>query len=446
MLITILAFALALGLLVTFHELGHYFVARLCKVKILRFSIGFGPVLLQRTDKHNTQWALSAIPLGGYVKMLDEAPLDADDATKKSAFNNKKLSQRFAIVAAGPLANLLLAIIIYAFLGVWGSYEPAPILGQPGVNTVAQKAGVTAGDIIVSIDGDPVQSWIDARWQITDGIVKNSDLTMLLKNKQGHTKTVDIDLQNTELDANDQDPLALIGLSLYQADPYISQIQADSAAEKAGLQAGDKILAVNDLPNPGAIEFIQFVQNNADQELNIKVLRNDIELSVGLIPVATLLENGQTIGRIGAVIQAQRQEVLVKSGLLASINTGFKRTYDLSIMSFRMLGHMLTGKVSVKNISGPVTIAQYAGNSARIGIQSYLNFLALISISIGILNLLPIPMLDGGHLLFYLIEAIRGGKPISHEIQQFSLKIGFAIVMCLMFLALFNDFERLFMG
>lgn len=445
MLITILAFAFALGLLITFHELGHYSIARWCKVKILRFSIGFGPVLLQRTDKHGTQWAISAIPLGGYVKMLDEAPLDADESTRKSAFNSKNLGQRFAIVAAGPLANLLLAIIIYAFLGMWGSYEPAPILGQPASNTIAEKAGVLGGDRIIKIDDEPIQSWVDARWQITNGIIKGSDLLMQLEQNDHKLKQLKLDLKGIGLVSGEQDPLSLIGLSLYQADPYINEVQEGSAAMSAGLQPDDKIIAVNDVINPDVTEFIQLIQSNADQNLKLKVLRDGIELTVGLVPLATTLENGNTIGRIGAVIQAHRQEVLVKSGLLASVNTGFKRTVDLSIMSFRMLGHMLTGKASVKNISGPVTIAQYAGNSARIGIQSYLNFLALISISIGILNLLPIPMLDGGHLLFYLIEAIRGGKPVSVEIQEFSLKIGFAIVMGLTFLALFNDFERLFM-
>lgn len=445
MLFTILAFIVALGLLVTFHELGHYSIARLCKVKIIRFSIGFGPVLWQRQDKHGTQWALSALPLGGYVKMLDDAPLDADLAIKKSAFNNKKLSQRFAIVAAGPIANLLLAVVIFAVVGLWGSYQAAPILAQPGSNSAAALAGINAGDEILAVNNKPVESWLQARWQITDSILSDQSFGLSLKHSNGETADVNIVATAITLDNQDQDPLAELGLSLYQADPYIGEIQANSPADAAGLLAGDKIIAIDGIHNPNASQFIERVQASAGQTISLGILRNDTNLLIDITPAATKLENGDNIGRIGAMVQAQRKLVLVKSGLFDSINTGFQRTADLSIMSVRMLGHMLTGQASIKNLSGPVTIAQYAGNSARVGVQSYLNFLALISISIGILNLLPIPMLDGGHLLFYMLEALRGGKPIPVNIQQFSLKIGFSIVMFFMFIALFNDFERLFM-
>lgn len=445
MLTTVLAFIVALGLIITIHELGHYSVARLCGVRILRFSIGFGPILLQRTDKHGTQWALSAVPLGGYVKMLDDAPANANPADINTAFNNKPLIQRFAVVAAGPVANLVLALIIFAFIAIWGSYEPAAVLAQPAQHTPAAQSGIQNGDKLIAIDDKPVKSWVQARWQMTDKIIAGGNINLTLQGQDKQTRTTALNIPRQNIEPDNTDPLQNIGLQLIPAQALIAEVQADSAAAQAGLQNGDLILAINQIDKPSPADFIQTIQNSPDKPVNLKIERRDIALDLAVSPHIVKLADGSTIGRIGAVIQAHRAEVLVQENLLDSVNTGFHRTLDLSIMSFKMIGQMLMGNISVKNISGPVTIAQYAGNSMRIGIQSYLNFLALISISIGILNLLPIPMLDGGHLFFYVLEALRGGRPLSDNIQQLSLRVGFAIVMGLMVLALFNDFERLFM-
>ncbi|WP_298016437.1 RIP metalloprotease RseP [uncultured Castellaniella sp.] len=443
MLFTLFAFILALGLLVTFHELGHYWVARRCGVRILRFSVGFGPVLLRRHDRRGTEWAVSAIPLGGYVKMLDDAPPGADAATRRAAFNAQPLSRRVAVVAAGPLANLLLAAVIYTLLGLWGTQEPAAILAAPAAGTPAAQAGLQAGDRLTAVDGRAVASWTQARWQLLEPLAGGGQVTLSAQTPQHAVRQATLQLSSHDFGPDGPDPLAQAGLALQAPRAVIGTVNADGVARQAGLQAGDVVLAAGGQEGPSVQAFVRIVQEHPGQPLALRVQRQSAALDLTLTPAA-VDDAGRTVGRIGALIEARQPLVLVRLGPLESLWSGARRTWDTSLFTVRMMGRMVAGAVSWRNISGPVTIAEYAGQTARLGLEAYLSFLALISISIGVLNLLPIPMLDGGHLLFYLIEALRGGRPVSDRVRDLGSRVGMGLVFSLMFLALFNDFSRLF--
>jgi len=444
MLLTLSAFILALGLLVTFHELGHYWVARRAGVPIVRFSVGFGPVLLRRRDRHGTEWALSAIPLGGYVKMLDVAPPDADEATRRAVFNAQPLVRRAAVVAAGPAANLVLAALIYAFLGLWGTQEPAAVLAAPQAGTPAALSGVRDGDTLTAVAGEPVASWTQARWRLAEPLSLGGDVPLTLRSPDGAVRTDTLRLVPQAVTPDGPDPLLAAGLALRAPVPVAGELVPGGAAEQAGLRPGDRILAAGDLEHPSVEAFVRTVQAHAGRPLPLVVLRQGARVSLSVTPRPEAGEDGREVGRIGALIQAELPQVLVRLGPLDSLWQGVRRTADMSLFTLRMMGRMVVGDVSWKNVTGPVTIAEYAGRSARIGLESYLGFLALISISIGVLNLLPIPMLDGGHLLFYLIEALRGGRPLSERARDLGHRLGLGIVLGLMVLALFNDFSRLF--
>lgn len=459
MLLTLIAFAFALGLLVTFHELGHYWLARLCGVRVLRFSLGFGRILLRRTDRHGTEWALSAIPLGGYVKMLDRPLPQGGDAAEAvfphssgqtasaqhgKAFESLPLSRRVAIVAAGPLANLLLAVFIYAFLGMWGTLEPAARLAAPAAGTPAAMAGIAGGSSITAVDGVPVASWTQARWRLIEPLALGGELNLTVLGPDGVEQQALLHLPVQSMAPDAPDPLLSAGLQLAPARPVLGNIMPDSPAWSAGLEPGDEIIAIGGLLQPDPQEFIHQVQAHPGEPMRMQVLRDGTGLMLSITPAEDTAEDGRIVGRIGAMIRGERDLVMVRLGPLDSLWAGVQRTGDVSLLSLRMLGRMVIGDVSWKNISGPVTIAEYAGQTARVGLDSYLGFLALISISIGILNLLPIPMLDGGHLLFYLVEALRGGRPVSERTRDLSLRLGMSMVAGLMMLALFNDFSRLF--
>ncbi|WP_323017505.1 RIP metalloprotease RseP [Castellaniella sp.] len=443
MLLTLFAFILALGLLVTFHELGHYWVARRCGVRILRFSVGFGPILLRRLDRRGTEWALSAIPLGGYVKMLDEAPPGADAATQQAAFNTQPLARRVAVVAAGPIANLLLAAVIYTALGMWGAQEPAAILASPAAETPAAQAGLQAGDRLAAVNGQAVASWTQARWQLLEPLAEGGRVTLLVQAPGGADRQATLQVAAHAFGPDGPDPLTQAGLALQAPQAVIGTLSTDGAAQQSGLQPGDVILAAGGQAQPSVQAFVQIVQQHAGQPLSLQIERQSAVLDVSLTPIP-VTEAGQTIGRIGALVEGRQPLVLVRLRPLDSLWSGVRRTWETSLFTVRMMGRMVVGAVSWRNISGPVTIAEYAGQTARIGLEAYLHFLALISISIGVLNLLPIPMLDGGHLLFYLLEALRGGRPVSERVRDLGSRVGMSLVFGLMFLALFNDFSRLF--
>lgn len=444
MVLTLLAFAFALGLLVTFHEFGHYWVARRCGVRVLRFSVGFGRVLLQRTDRHGTQWALSAIPLGGYVKMLDEAPADASEASRQEAFQEKSLAQRSAIVLAGPLANLLLAVLLYAALALAGTLQPVAILGPPAADTPAAQAGILGGDELLSVNHEPVRSWDDARWHLLEPVTQGGELALTVRQAAGGSaRDLRLQLNARDVSPDGPDPLALAGLALAAPQPRLGEILPGGAAEQAGLRAGDQVVGIAGIQHPTVPRLIETISAHPGEPLPIRVQRNGAEISLLVTPQAQRNDEGVSVGRIGVLVQGDRPMVKVRLGPLDSLWHGVTRTADTAWFSLRMLGRMVTGSVSLRNVSGPVTIADYAGQTARLGLEPYIRFLALISISIGVLNLLPIPMLDGGHLLYYLIEAVRG-KAVSESLRATGQRLGIAVLFGLMSLAFFNDLTRLF--
>jgi regulator of sigma E protease len=444
MFLTLFAFVFALGLLVTLHELGHYGVARAAGVRILRFSVGFGPILWRRIDRRGTEWALSAIPLGGYVKMLDEAPPGADEATRRAAFESQPLGRRVAVVAAGPIANLLLAVALYAFLGLWGTQEPQALLAAPPSGTAAAQAGIQGGELLRAVDGEPVASWSRAQWRLIEPLSQGQPVELALQDPGGAQRTVRLQAPARMLAPDGPDPLREAGLVLEAPVPVIASLLPEGSARQAGLQAGDRILSAGPLMHPSVLALVDTIRDHPGQALGLTLERQGTQVAVTLVPQAESDAAGRTVGRIGAMIQGVRPQVLVRLGPLDSLVAGLRRTGETSLFTLRMMGRMIVGQASWKNISGPVTIAEYAGTSARLGLESYLGFLALISISIGVLNLLPIPMLDGGHLLFYLIEALRGGRPVPGRVRDLGLRLGMSLVLGLMVLALFNDFARLF--
>lgn len=441
MLFTLLAFAVAIGLLVTIHELGHYWVARRCGVHIERFSIGFGKVLFKRTDKNGCEWAVSALPLGGYVMMRSQAPEQASAAYKASAFESKTVGQRAAITVAGPLANLILAVLLYALVGLVGTQEPAALIAQPAAGTPAAVAGLQGGERVVAVDHKAIQSWSQLRWQLMDRLQTGGEVELTVQNSYGSSSDHYLRLPGSALNP-EVDPLVGTGLSLATPAPLIREVVAGSAGAEAGLQAGDNLLALNGQPILNAAHFVRAIQGLANQTIELEVERHG-QMHVVPVQVAAHTDSqGQTVGRIGIMLGANIEMVTVRYGPIASVEQGISRTADTFWFSLKMLGRMVTGDVSVKNISGPVSIADYAGQTARIGLSAYIHFLALISISIGLLNLLPIPMLDGGHLLYYAIEAVTG-RPVSDGVKLIGQRIGLGLLAALTMLAFFNDFNRL---
>lgn len=444
MLLTLIAFAVALGILITFHELGHYWVARLCGVRVLRFSIGFGQVVLRRTDKRGTEWAVSAIPLGGYVKMQDDPEPGASRAEVARSFNAQSVWRRMAIVAAGPVFNLVLAVVFYAGLDMAGTQMPAPILGQPEASSPAGQAGFMAGDTILAIDGHTVASWNDARWRLLDVLSSGGDATLDVQPAAGGVQRRVLVLKTgNRMDPSQGDPLAGAGLHLERPRPVVREVTAGSPGQTAGLQAGDTVAAVGDLKGPlDASALVAYIQQHAGVSLPVTVLRGGVPVSLHVVPRPEEA-NGRKVGRIGVLLGGDVPMITVRYGVLDSVWHGARRTWDTAWMSLRMMGRMAVGDISWRNLSGPVTMADYAGQTARIGLAAYVAYLALISISLGVLNLLPIPMLDGGHLLYYVIEAVRG-RPVPERWMQIGQRTGLGLLACLMGLALFNDFARLF--
>lgn len=446
MLTTVLAFIVTLGVLITFHELGHYWVARWCGVRVLRFSIGFGRVLIKRVDRHGTEWALSAIPLGGYVKMLDEsnaaegASAQRTDGTlSRESFAAQPVSRRMAIVAAGPLFNLLLAALLYALINFVGTQEPAAVVATPVSQSAAAAGGLQAGDRIVAVDDKAIRSWSELRWALLQKLGGGGSIDLTI-DQRGAKLNRTLQLPVTA-DPSSTDPLRLLGLRLATGTPVVRGVVPDSVGMSAGLKVGDRILSVQRQADLDVGQLIQVIQQHAGKPLQLEIERDAQRLNIALSPAPLVQADGQVVGRIGVQLGGEPQMVDVSYGLVDSLINGVVKTFDTAWFSLRMMGKMIVGEVSVKNISGPVTIADYAGQSAKIGWVAFVSYLALVSVSLGVLNLLPIPMLDGGHLLYYLIEVVRGSPP-PERLMEWGQKIGFGLLSALMVLALFNDAMR----
>lgn len=442
LLYTILAFLLALGPLIILHELGHYLVARACGVKVLRFSVGMGRVVWSRRfGKDQTEWAISALPLGGYVKMLDSrdpetAPKDESELHRE--FTRQNVWRRIAIVAAGPVANFLVAIGLMAVLFMHGVEEPSARLRAVPAGSSAQIAGVRGGDTVVAVNGNPVQSWSELRWQILHAAVDKGEARLSLRAQGGggYDAVIPADAI-AKLDV-DGDVMKALGLDLWRKPARIEKVLPGGAGERAGLQPGDTVLLADGRTVDDGLAFIEAVQASGGRPVQLEVQRGGRALPVTLAPERD--PNGRGIAK---VMLAQPVEmVTVSSGPIEALGKGVARTWETSVMTIKMIGKMVTGEASWKNVTGPITIADYAGQSARVGLATYLQFIAFISISLGVMNLLPIPVLDGGHLLYYSLEVLTG-RPLPARVGEFAQRFGVGLLFMLMALAVFNDLVRL---
>ncbi len=446
------AFALALGLLIVVHEAGHFLAARWCGVKVLRFSIGFGkPVLSRRIGRDQTELALAAFPLGGYVKMLDEREGEVVLHELPRAFNRQSVWKRFAIVLAGPTANFLLAICLYWFLFVHGVEEPKPILGKPVEHSLAQQSGFMEGELVRSINGKAILSWPEMRWELLQVAMAKGNARLEMINKRQEISFRQLDLTSLDTSDLEGDILQRIGFSFYRPElpPVIGKLTQGSVAEAAGLREGDRIVGIDGVSIGSWAQVVTIIREAAGRPLRIEAGRAGVVLVFHVTPVETD-DHGKRVGRIGIGVReagVDRASLLtvVRYGPLTSLEKAAGQTWETSLFSLKMLGRMMTGDVSWKNLSGPVTIADYAGQSAKLGLSHYLKFLALISISLGVLNLLPIPLLDGGHLLYYTVEIIKGG-PVSERVMEIGQQIGLALLVMLMAFAFYNDINRLVSG
>jgi regulator of sigma E protease len=449
LLFTLAAFAVALGVLIVIHEMGHFLVARWCGVKVLRFSVGFGkPLYVKRFGADGTEWAIGAFPLGGYVKMLDEREGEVAAHELPQAFNRQSVYRRSAIVVAGPLANLLLAILLYWVLFLHGVPGVKPVLGEIPAATAAAAAGFQPGEVLSRIDGQDVITWQDVRWVLLKRTLQNEKIGVEVHNEQGETATRQLDLGGVTSDDLEGDFLEKLGLTHFRPElkSVVEKVLPGGAAAKGGLAAGDAIVAVNGQPVSLWEDVVKEVRQSPSRPLKFEVKRAD-GLHVLQITPDAVVEEGKSVGKIGAMAAfdkqiLQRLMTEVRYGPLRALGEAFVKTWDTSVFSLKMMGKMVFGEVSWRNISGPITIADYAGQSANLGWVPYLSFLALISISLGVLNLLPIPLLDGGHLMYYMAEFIKG-SPVTEKTMEIGQQIGFALLMTLMAFAFYNDINRL---
>ncbi|MGP5510971.1 RIP metalloprotease RseP [Pseudomonas helleri] len=438
----------ALGVLVTFHEFGHFWVARRCGVKVLRFSVGFGTPLLRWHDRQGTEFVVAAIPLGGYVKMLDEREGDVPADQLDQSFNRKTVGQRIAIVAAGPVANFLLAIAFFWVLAMMGSQQVRPVIGAVESGSLAAQAGLVAGQEIVSIDGQPTVGWSNVNLQLVRRLGESGSIQVAVRGPDSDVESShQLVLHDWLKGADEPDPIKSLGIRPWRPElpAVLAELDPKGPAQAAGLKTGDKLLSMNGQAINDWQQVVDWVRLRPAARVDLRVERDGVALEVPVV-LAARGEGDTATGYLGAGVKgvdwppAMIREV--SYGPVAAIGEGVKRTWTMSVLTLDSLKKMLFGELSVKNLSGPITIAKVAGASAQSGVADFLNFLAYLSISLGVLNLLPIPVLDGGHLLFYLIEWARG-RPLSDRVQGWGMQIGISLVVGVMLLALVNDLGRL---
>lgn len=444
----LMAFIVALGVLITVHELGHFWVARRCGVRVERFSIGFGKALWRRSDRHGTEFVLALIPLGGYVKMLGERIEPVILELRQNAFNNKTIVQRASIIAAGPIANFIFAIFAYWLVFIIGIPGVKPVIGEIASDSVAAQAQVLPGMELKAIDGIETPDWDAVRLALVSKIGDEYATLSVAPVGSDMLSQRTLDLRNWQFEPDREDPVASLGIrpKSPQVDPVLGEVQRDSAAEKAGLQAGDRIVRVDGRILTSWVTFVTLIRENPGKPLMVEVERKGNSLSFTLIPDTKPGRRGQAEGFAGAVPKiiplSEEYKVLRQYGPFSAIFEATAKTWQLMKLTVSMLGKLITGDVKLNNLSGPISIAQGAGISAEYGLIYFLMFLALISVNLGIINLFPLPVLDGGHLLFLAVEKLKG-RPVSERVQDFSYRIGSILLVLLMGLALFNDFSRL---
>ena len=445
---TLLAFIVALAILISIHEFGHFWVARKLGVKVLRFSIGFGKPLWKKTGKvDNTEYVVAAIPLGGYVKMLDEREAPVDEAEQHRAFNRQNLKVRSAIVFAGPLFNFLFAIFAYWLVFVVGDTGMKPIVGDVIENSPAAEAGLLPGDRITAIGERQTATWENTVYALLASSIETEQVAVTVSDAQDYPRSLQLNLADIDPENTDVSLLEQMGVTPFtpKLPAVIGEIVAGEAADRAGLKKSDKVIAVNQEPVESWSAWVDVIRKNPEQSLLVTIEREAALMDVTLIPKKTSLGD-ETIGRIGAAAEIpegflEQYQAKVSYGPLVAVKLSVEKTWDFSVLTLNVLGKILIGDASVNNLSGPITIAQTAGKTASIGFIYFVKFLAIVSISLGVLNLLPIPVLDGGHLFFFLLEAIKG-SPLSEGFIEFGQRIGLALLIALMGLAFYVDISR----
>ena len=441
----IAAFVVALGILVAIHEYGHFWVARRCGVFVERFSIGFGKVLWRKMGKDGTEYVIAAIPMGGYVKMLDERVDDVPKERLHLAFNRKPVLARIAIVAAGPIANFLFAVFAFWLMFIIGISSVKPILGDVTSGSVVASSGLQAGDEIVAIDNVEIKRWQDVNMALFGLIGHDSSTISVIRDGNTMATTYAIDLRGWSFDPEKESPITTIGIVPYQGVLVVASIEDGSAAQVANLQAGDTLLSINGKDIKSGQTFVTIIKDNHGTSVDLVYQRNGNKHATILIPVTKQASDGTKYGYAGVGLTPSwpdKVKINLNFGPLDAIVPATEKAWQLIVLSTKMIGKLLTGELSVKNLSGPISIAQGAGNSASYGVVAFLGFLALISVNLGIINLLPLPVLDGGHLMYYFIELLTG-KPVPEKIQEVGFRIGAALLFMLMSIAIFNDFTRL---
>lgn len=442
----IVAFVIAISILVAVHEFGHFWVARRLGIKVLRFSIGFGRPLWRRAGRDGTEFVVSALPLGGYVKMLDEREGPVPDADRHRTFNNASVASRLAVLAAGPLANFAFAVIVYWVIFMVGVTELRPVVGEVAPDSYAARAGLQAGDEIRAAGGVAARSWQEATIAIIDDLVDDGVIDLGVADESGRERNVVIDVGADKRRLTEPGELLEgLGLRVWPSDlpAVIGEVVPGEAAERAGLQSGDEVIAADNAPLDGWTAFYEFVRANPGRGVVLEIRRNGRSLSLPL-EIGSLEDDGQTVGRVGAGPRAPDDDRRVERryGPFAAAGKAVTQTGEMTAFTLRMLWRMVAGDFSARNLSGPITIAQYAGETARVGFEAFLSFLAIVSISLGILNLLPVPILDGGQMVYQLAEAIKG-SPLSAAAELRGQQVGIVLLLMLMSLAFYNDILRL---